>query len=102
MGYGGGSGEVWFEYRDPSNAPYRAITNVGAPSVEQELDPTGAKPGVTDPATQSIPAEGLLGQHPNTCNPSQPFAAYSLDGVSASLDEFVQQGHVQFHGPMLP
>ena len=100
MGYGGGSGEVWFEYRDPSNAAYRAITNVGAPSVEQELDPTGANQGVADPATQSIPDEGLLAPYPNTFNPSQPFAAFSLDGVRVSLDEFVQQVHFQFHGEL--
>ena len=100
MGYGGGSGEVWFEYRDPSNATYRAITNVDIPSVQQELDPTGANQGVTDPATQSIPDQGLLAPYPNTFNPSQPFAAYSIEGMRVSLDEFVQQVHFQFHGEL--
>ena len=98
MGYGGGSGEVWFEYRDPSNAAHRAITNVGAPSVEQELDPTGANQGVADPATQSIPDEGLLAPYPNTFNPSQPFAAYSIDGVHVPLDTFMDVLQVAFQG----
>jgi hypothetical protein len=91
--------EVWFEYRDPSNATYRA-TSEGSTTVQQELDPTGADQGVTDPVTQSIPDEGLLSPYPNTFNPSQPFAAYSLDGIRASLDEFVEQVRFQFHGEL--
>jgi YD repeat-containing protein len=99
MGFGGGSGEVWWEYRDPGNASYRAETNTGAPNL-QELDPTGANQGVTDPATQSIPDQGLLAPYPNTFNPSHPFATYSIDGMRVSLDEFIQQVLFQFHGEL--
>lgn len=100
FGPGPGAGEVWWEYRDPSNASYRTATNTSTPGAQQELDPTGADQGLSAPVSQGIPDEGLLAPYPRSSNPSQPFAAYSIDGVRVPLDEFIEQVHFQFHGEL--
>ena len=98
MSFGSGSGEVWWAYRDPSNASYRTSTNTSQPGEQQELDPTGANHGVTDPISQSIPDEGLLAPFGASYNSSQPSVAYSVDGVRVPLDYFIQMLQVAFQG----
>ena len=85
---------VWWEHRDPSNASY----TTGNPARQQELDPTGANQGISDASYQSIPEEGILAPYPATNNPSQPNMTYSIDGIRVSLDDFIQNLQIIFHG----
>jgi hypothetical protein len=93
----GGSEQVSWEHRDPSNASYRTSA-VGNPvGVQAELDPVGANKGVSDPAyQQSIPDEGALAPYPSFNNPAQPNMTYSIDGVRVPLDHFMVMFNLNF------
>ena len=92
---------IWWDYRDPSNATYRTVGVANSVGQQQELDPYGTNRGTSDwTYQQSIPDEGLLAPYPATNNPSQPNTTYSIDGVRVSLDDFIQNLQIFYHGDL--
>src|SRR6185312_15976743 len=60
----------------------------------------GDDQGISDNSYQSIPEEGILAPYPASNNPSHPNMAYSIDGIRVSLDDFIQNLQVIFHGDL--
>jgi len=92
---------IWWEYRDPSNATYRTVGVANSVGEQHELDPYGTNQGTSDwTYQQGIPDEGMLAPYPATNNPSEPNTTYSIDGVRVSLDDFIQNLQIFYHGDL--
>ncbi len=88
---------VW-EHRDPSGASFRTsdangyIWGIGPGEGPAELDPTGANAGIHAPLIlPGPPAEdGSLMPYPSFSDPRHPGRTYSVDGMTVTLDYFLQ------------